>query len=253
MRTAQWLLVVVLCAAPAWAQRAEEEAGDVSEVDKDSSGPLRDRIPPVSGYQFRQGGRFEVSPNLGISIRDAFFTKIFFGSAFTYHFTNMWAVSARANYTLSLISGAAQICAEGTGCRAPTLEELTTEGGTPKNVTFGKTTLIASVDLQWAPIYGKLSFSAERFAGFTMYALIGPAVVLYGPDQISKVAIGGNVGLGFRFFFNKWLTLRTELRDTIYYEQGSLAPLDSSRDSLRNQLHVEVGFSMFFPSTFTED
>ena len=254
--SARWLTValmaLVLGSSAAFAQsRAEEEAGDTSEVDKDSSGPLRDRIPPVSGHLFLMNGRFEVSPGLGISIRDAFFTKFLLGAAFTYHFTETLGVSLRGGYALSFISGAAQICTPADpmnnvagSCRLPTTEELTRENGVPKNLAFGFITLLSSLDLQWAPIYGKLSLSAEKFLYFNMYALAGPSLVIYGPTN--ELAPGGNVGLGFRFFLNKWMTVRTELRDTIYFEKGF------PNDSLRNQLMVEVGFSMFFPTIFRE-
>lgn len=258
---ARWWLLLALVALPALAQKSEDEAGDVSEADKDSSGPLRDRIPPVSGHLFLMDGRFEVSPGIGLSVRDAFFTKVFFGAALTYHFTESIAVSARGGYNLSLISGAAQICTAGTSstppsCRSPTLEELTTQlesNGTRStaNVAYGLNTVLASVDFQWAPIYGKLSLSAERMLSFNMYALLGPSLVMYGPN--SELGVGGNVGLGFRFFLNKFLTIRTELRDNIYYERGVGTNADGEPNgSLRNQLMVEFGFSIFLPTTFQE-
>ncbi|MDX2009705.1 MAG: outer membrane beta-barrel domain-containing protein [Myxococcaceae bacterium] len=258
-RTASWwLLALALVSLPALAQKSEEEAGDVSEADKDSAGPLRERIPPVSGHLFLMDGRFEVSPGIGLSIRDAFFTKVMFGAALTYHFTETIGLSLRGGYNLSLISGTAQICTAATattaaGCRSPTLDELTTRidpsgARVPTNVAFGFNTLLTSLDLQWAPIYGKLSLSAEKVLSFNMYGLVGPSLVMYGPNNV--LTVGGNVGLGFRFFLNKFLTIRVELRDTIYYEDGfqGAAPVGS----LRNQLMAEFGFSIFFPTVFQE-
>lgn len=252
-----WLLLLCLIAAPAFAQKSEEEAGDVSEADKDSSGPLRDRIPPVSGHLFLMDGRFEISPGIGLSVRDAFFTKVFFGAALTYHFTESIGVSVRGGYNLSLVSGAAQICSPGdpstntpAGCRSPTVEELTTRLDSAtgqrvnENVAYGLNALLASVDLQWAPIYGKLSLSAERVLSFNMYGIVGGALMMYGPKN--EIGPGGNVGLGFRFFLNKFLTIRVELRDTIYYENGFPS------GSLRNQLMAEFGFSIFLPTVFQE-
>lgn len=254
-----WLcFALVVAAAPAFAQKSEEEAGDVSEADKDSSGPLRDRIPPVSGHLFLMDGRFEISPGIGLSIRDAFFTKLFLGAALTYHFSETVGVSLRGGYNVSLVSGSAQICTTedpttntAAGCRSPTVQELTTRvdsTGTrvPANVAYGLNSLLASIDLQWAPIYGKLSLSAERVLSFNMYGLVGPALVMYGPQ--GQLTAGGNVGLGFRFFLNKFLTIRLELRDTIYLEQGASA----DQSSLRNQLLVEAGFSIFLPTVFQE-
>ncbi len=246
------LLAALLCAAPAFAQKAEDEAGDTSEVDKDAVGPLRERIRPVSGHRLLMDGRFEVSPGLGISIRDAFFTKYVLGAALTFHITETWAASARFGYGINVISGAAQICtpadpgppAVAASCRLPTREELTLNNGNPANKAFGLITMLGSLDVQWSPIYGKFSLISEAFLGFNMYALAGPAVVMYGPTN--NITVGANAGLGFRFFINQWMTVRTELRDTIYYEVGV------PTDSLRNQLMVELGFSMFFPQAFGE-
>ncbi|MCA3016781.1 MAG: outer membrane beta-barrel domain-containing protein [Myxococcaceae bacterium] len=252
------LAVLLLLSAPALAQKAEDEAGDVSEADKDSAGPLRDRIPPVSGHLFLMDGRFEVSPGIGLSVRDAFFTKVMFGAALTYHFTETVGVSVRGGYNLSLVSGAAQICTAGNAttrasCRPPTVEELTTRvdangARVPANVAYGLNTLLASVDLQWAPIYGKLSLSSEKVLSFNMYGLIGPTLVMYGP--LNTLTAGGNVGLGFRFFLNKFLTVRVELRDTVYYEEGVGG--SAGAGSVRNQLMAEFGFSIFLPTVFQE-
>jgi outer membrane beta-barrel protein len=251
----------VLASSSSFAQKSEEEAGDVSEVDKDSSGPLRDRIPPVSGHLFLMDGRFEISPGVGLSIRDAFFSKIMLGGALTYHFSETVGLSLRGGYNLSFVSGGAQICTPATtttaaSCRSPTVEELTTRL-TPSgqresaNVAYGLNTLLASLDLQWAPIYGKLSLSSEAVLGFNMYGLIGPALVQYGP--LGALTGGGNLGIGFRFFFNKFITLRVEMRDTIYYEVGSGTNSDGTgAGSLRNQLMTEFGLSFFLPTTFQE-
>lgn len=265
MRRAALVVTLVLVSAPALAQRSEEEAGDVSEVDKDASGPLRERIRPVSGHRFLMAERFEVSPALGLSIRDAFFTKVLFGAAFTYHFSEAFSASLRAAYALSLIAGSAQICdPPGTAnptCRLPTREELTlADDGSPQNKAYGLITFLGSADFQWSPIYGKLALFAQSVLYFNMYALAGPTVVLYGPSTTPTV--GGNVGLGFRFALNEWIAVRLELRDTIYVEQGyriggytqegTPVPADPAPVSTRNQLSFELGLSMFFPTLFSE-
>jgi outer membrane beta-barrel protein len=255
MRAPATLLALsLLLAAPALAQRSEEEAGDVSEVDKDASGPLRDRIRPVSGHLLLMDGRFELSPTVGVSLRDAFFTKVLLGASLTWHFNEAIAASLHGGYTLSLISGAAQICnppnaenGQPAGCRPPTMDELTRKAdGTLANKAYGLTTFMATVDLQWSPLYGKISLFAEQVLNFNMYALIGPAVVMYGPTNV--ITVGGNVGLGFRFFINRWLAVRLELRDVIYPEVG--LEVNTSTTSVRNQLVAELGFSMFLPTTF---
>ncbi len=250
-----FILLLALLAVPSFAQKAssEDEAGDVSEVDKDASGPLKDRIRPVSGHLFLMDGRFEVSPGIGLSLRDAFWQKVGFGAAFTYHFTETIGVSARATYNLSLVSGSAQICdPAGGGCAVPTVPELTTFNGATANVAFGYMSLLTSVDLQWSPLYGKIALFSEKILNFNMYGLAGPTFLMYGPNN--QFTVGGNIGLGFRFFLNEWLTIRLELRDVLYNEVGARPDREGNiQNSFRNQLMMELGFSMFFPTLFHEE
>ncbi len=239
--------------AQAQGQSTEQEAGDVSEVEKDAKGPLRDRIAPVSGHLFLKRGRFELSPSATFSIRDPFFTKYVFGGALTYHIAESLAVGLRFGYAVPVVAGSAEICiieTTGTtttrGCRAPKFADLT--GQAP-----GQIRLVGGLDLQWAPIYGKISLLSERFLHFDLYAVGGAALVQYvGPtatgDPATLLAPGGNIGGGMRFFVNRWITVRAELRDLIYVEKVSPLPATS----LRNQLLFELGISLFFPTTFGE-
>lgn len=241
--------------APRPSASSEAEAGDVSEVDKDDLGPLRERIRPVSGHLFLKRGRFEVSPSATVSLRDAFFRKYILGASFTYFPTETLGFGLRAGYSIPTVSGAAQICTftdSGTGgvsrgCSAPSFEQL--DGAAP-----GQLTLLAGVDAQWAPIYGKISLLAESFAHFDMYGILGASLVQYkGPptssdvQSTSRMTAGGNVGVGFRFFLNRYITLRTEVRDLIYVEKAILPAT-----TLRNQLMFELGVSFFLPTALPE-
>lgn len=238
------------------AASSESEAGDVSEVDKDDIGPLKERIVPVSGHLFLKKGRLEISPSVTMSFRDAFFTKYVLGGTVTYHPVETLGVSLRAGYALPSVSGAAQICrfkddaAGGVtrGCGAPRWEDV--DGRAP-----GQITLMGGLDVQWAPIYGKVSLLAEKFIHFDMYAIGGVSAVQYrGPPEEGEtnastafITPGANVGLGARFFLNRWMTLRTEVRDLIYVEKALIPD-----QVLRNQLLFELGFSFFFPTAHPE-
>jgi outer membrane beta-barrel protein len=247
------LLSLLLVASPAFAQSAEQEAGDTSEVDKADRGPLRERISPVSGQLFLKKGRFEFSPSATVSLKDAFFVKYVFGGTLTYHLTESLAISGRGGYSIPAVSGAAQICtsaATGTsnpGCHPPSWTDL--DGKAP-----GQIRLIAGLDVEWAPIYGKIALLAERFLHFDMYGVAGASFVQYQAITEAgvpglKPTVGGNVGVGMRFVLNRWLTVRTELRDLIYLED--FRPLRTD-PYVRNQLLFELGLSLFFPTTFGE-
>lgn len=240
----------LLWSAPALAQE-DTEGGDVGAIDREA-GPLRERIKPVSGHLFLKTGRFEISPAASVSVRDAFFTKFGFGGSLTYHFTETLAFGARAAYALDTIAGSAQICTVNAAdktrtCRAPTYAEL--DGVAP-----GQITLLGAADLQWAPIYGKLSVLAEQFLHFDIYGILGGLAVTYrGPPEgvggtpLVRFAPGLDAGAGMRFFLNRWLTVRGELRDMVYQEQ-----LLGGASSLRNQLIFELGISVFIPPNFSE-
>jgi len=232
-----WFILGMLVATPVFAQTAEEEAGDVSEVEKDARGPLRERIRPVSGQLFKQDGRFELSPGLALSVRDAFFNKYVLGGLLAYHMTEELGVALRAGYALSSISGATQVC-DAKGCRKPTRKNL------ERFSAYGNIRLMGSLELQWAPVYGKLSLSAEAFLPFKFYGLIGPGIVMYGPEGKLKTSVSGTFGVGFRFVATRFMTVRMEFRDVIYQES-----IDG-KGSIRNQLMFDLGVSFFFPTGF---
>jgi outer membrane beta-barrel protein len=230
--------------SPAVTGSAEQEAGDVSEVDKDRLGPLRERVVPVSGHLFLKKRRLEFSPSVTLSIKDAFYTKYIFGGSLTFHATETLAFGLRAGYSLPTVASAAQICTfESTGgggvtrgCRRPTFEDL-------DNRAPGKISLLGGVDVQWAPIYGKMSLVSETFLHFDLYGIGGASVVQYRAPGEDALAWGGNVGVGMRFVVNPWMTVRAEFRDLIYVEKAV-----NPATTLRNQLLFELGVSFFFPN-----
>lgn len=228
-------------------QQAQEEAGDTSELARDI-GPLKDRIPPVSGHLFMMKGRFELTPSVGVSLRDAFFTKYMAGAELTYHLTEDLGIGARVAYAKPTVSGSALICTNDgatRGCQSPTYAQI--DGRAP-----GQISLLGGLNLQWAPIYGKISLVSESFLHFDLYGLGGVELVQYAAPNgstgsVKKMTAGGDLGLGARFFLNRWITVRTELGDVIYSEE-----VQGSGNQLRNQLMFQLGVSFFFPMSFSE-
>jgi outer membrane beta-barrel protein len=237
---------------PAPAPPPDVEAGDTGTLDRDV-GPLKDRIPPVVRHVFLLKERWELVPSVAFSFRDPFFTKYVFELSLTYNFNDTLGAMVRAGYAVDAVSGSAQICtvnveAGGTrGCRSPTYDEVNGKG-------TGQINFLGAVDVQWTPVYGKFNLFAEWVLHFDLYGILGPAFVSYkGPPpsgqtgSASDFTVGGEVGIGMRFFFNKWMTLRLELRDDIY---GEKSPTPSGGTAVQNQLFIDVGIGFFFPTTF---
>jgi outer membrane beta-barrel protein len=238
--------------APAPAPPPDVDAGDTVSIDRDV-GPLKDRIPPVVRHVFLLKERWELVPSVAFSFRDPFFTKYVFELSLTYNFNDTLGAMVRAGYAVDTVSGSAQICtvnveAGGTrGCRSPTYDELNGKG-------TGQIKFLGALDVQWTPIYGKFNLFAEWVLHFDLYGILGPAFISYnGPPasgltgSSSDFTVGGEVGVGMRFFFNKWMTLRLEIRDDIY---GEKSPSPSGGTAVQNQLFIDVGIGFFFPTTF---
>jgi outer membrane beta-barrel protein len=261
IRTFVAALTLALVPVTTFAQ-TEDDAGDVSEVDKDRVGPLRERVRPVSGHLFRKAGRFEFSPSMTASFNDPFFWKFLAGATIGFFPTENVGVTLRLGLdapTLAMgqmvISPAAQICTVGNTasgivrtCRSP--EYLEIDGRAPGQLTF-----LAGIDGQYAPIYGKVGVVAETFLHFDLYALGGIAAVGYkGPSEgvtgsVPMITPGVNLGVGARFVAAKWFAIRTEFRDLLYVEKTRTV----AGSSLRSQFLFELGFSLFFPTAFARE
>ena len=254
--SARILVLALLALAPvARAQQdlaPSSEAGDTAAVDRDI-GPLKDRIPPVTGHTFVMARRFEIAPTFSLSFRDAFWSKYVVGATATYHFTETIGLALRGGYAFTSVSGSAQICPPNEPCRSPTKEELDGKGP-------GQIKVITGLDFEWAPLYGKISLLAEGFAHFNLYLIAGPTAIQYQAPKDGNVSgtdakwtIGGEAGLGMRFIFNRWMALRFELRDAIYREKTKGATeTTGAAYQVRNQLFFDIGLSFFFPNSFTE-
>jgi outer membrane beta-barrel protein len=235
----------VVRAAP---QAATEGAGTTGEssTDEDKSakknGPrtLEDRIRPVSGGLFVRKGRTELTPNVNVSVNDAFFQKYMFGLKLAYHLSDSFAIGLHGAFGISTPSGAINKCTAD-GCSTPTKDDLVT---TPGNIT-----LLAGLGAEWSPLYGKLNFFGEKVLHFDTFFQGGLDGVQYAnpaaQDNASAFTFGGHVGVGQHFVINEFSAIRVELRDYIY--QGQRTNNSGAESHLENQLMLEIGLSFFFP------
>jgi outer membrane beta-barrel protein len=95
----------------------------------------------------------------------------------------------------------------------------------PELPDLWQTTWIAGANVQWAPIYGKLSAVSELDMSFQLYGILGGGVEGIRKKLNTPDAAGGpmfedggvrpvvNYGLGLRVMPWKWVALRAELRN----------------------------------------
>jgi len=253
MRTYPSLIACVLAAAvPFAAGAASTDQDAVEEAISDAAATsalapptnldLDERIRPVSGHLFLKEGRHELTPTLGLSLGDAFFTKYMLGIEYGYHLAETWMLGFNFSYALSTPSGAVTRCnSSGQGCRLPTKEELSRAPG-----DFGS---MAGIDLSWAPLYGKISVLAESVLHFDTYLLVGGGVLQtrITPPSGTKLEEAFtpeiHLAIGQRYVLSRSAALRFEVRDVLYQTelQGKTGP----GKSIQNQLLFSLGLSFF--------
>jgi outer membrane beta-barrel protein len=233
------VLMSVSLTAPAFAAEAEKKAADEKkekeeETAKAARASLADKIPPISGNLWAKKGRFEITPNVGFSLGDAFFQKYAFGLKLNYHFYESFAVGLHGSYAVSTPGSAVSVCKSDNSCSSPTMDDL-------KDVP-GKVSLLAGLDLNFSPIYGKVNVLAEKVLHFDVSVLAGVDLVQYmQPGGSDTFTVGGHVGIGQRYFITPMLVLRIELRDYIY--SSKIVRLGDSDSKIENQLMLDIGLS----------
>jgi outer membrane beta-barrel protein len=234
---AAWLLCPAFAHAAAAAddKKPEKESEDNAKAGRAS---LADKIAPVSGNLWFKKGRFEITPNIGFSLGDAFFQKYAFGLKLNYHVLESFAIGLHGSYALATPGGAVSVC-KTDGCSSPKMDDL-------KDVP-GNVSLMIGLDLAYSPIYGKVNVLAEKVLHFDTALIVGIDGIQYmEPGGGSTFTVGGHVGLGERFFITSSVVLRIELRDYLYSgktvlkdDQGQLM------NKLENQLMLDIGVSFF--------
>jgi outer membrane beta-barrel protein len=217
------------------------------------------KIKPISGQLYSKAGRWEVTPTLDLSFNDAFWNKYMAGLKVGYHFTEFLSVGA--SYAMGMVSAtsSAVVCPPNQGCHPASPEQLWQVPGAIRSM--------AGVEVAWAPVYGKLNLAAEQVLHFDLALLAGPDLIWHdevlardaaealaaaGGKPSTTSALGGHLGLGVRFYINRFLALRIDVKDYIYsvkipnwIEGTSTQP----HSALQNQLFFELGLSFFFPTS----
>jgi outer membrane beta-barrel protein len=238
------VLAAGLLTAPTLALAQDGGDGQGSDERRDLRGDeLRERIPAVTGHMFLKQYRHEISTVGNVSIADAFRRKYLGGLSYTYHVNEHFSLTGRAGYTLARThSGAVQICSRPTVCVDPdddTIDRL------PGNVN-----LLAGVQAEFSPIYGKLNLIAERVLHFDTYVSGGLGLshftLLRGSEDLSGFSPALLLGVGQRYFVNQWIAVRLEMMDLIYVQ-----PTGKRDRATQHEFLFTLGASFFFPTTFT--
>jgi outer membrane beta-barrel protein len=106
-----------------------------------------------------------------------------------------------------------------------------------KEVVSGKTSNMFNVNLLWTPMYGKFSLFTKYIIFLDTYFTVGAGMT---KTHLAN-AMTVNVGVGQRYFLNKWLAIRADLRDYIHKETRNTTVIN------KKNMVITLGISFFYP------
>jgi outer membrane beta-barrel protein len=162
----------------------------------------------------------ELHLGVGTVPLDAFY-KGFTGTAsYTWHFDDLWAWEVvSASYSLNVATSLREELERNWGVKPTEFPELQ---------WFGDSNLVLK------PLYGKLAWFNDSLVYGELFFTAGPALARY---ENAGTFVGGNVGMGLRFYLSETVSWRIDARD--YF-----VVLPSDPGDNHNELFFSTGFSL---------
>ena len=181
----------------------------------------RRRYRGVEERLFQKAGRHELSVMGGVYAADLLSASGVITGAYTYHFTESLGLELSFSYTRAQ-SELVGIIEDGLGVTLIDIDN-------PVYVYLG--------DLIWSLAYGKVRWFGGRISRFDFFLAGGAGVT----DNQTATGLTFNAGIGLKFFFGEWFSMRFDVRDSILSQEA----LGESR--IVNNITATFGLSMFMP------
>jgi outer membrane beta-barrel protein len=224
--------VLVSVAAPAMAAadaKKDDKAGDKADAPKESEDKNefqrveerspRAGTPLIASKLYPMQYKFEISGLFDYSFNDKYVEHLGGQGALAFHLFDWLALEGFGGYLVGDETGIVQnVRTEGSSQkRAP--DTCATPLCEPQLPDMWMTTWFAGADVQWSPIYGKISAVSEYDLNFMLYGLAGAGAegitrkLNDGSFDTPQVRFSGNYGIGVRLMPWKFLALRAEVRN----------------------------------------
>lgn len=244
------------------ADDADTPAGDAAPaVEKPV---LEETIYVVQGKRFLAQGHFELTPQLAVSVNDSFTAHTGLLVSGLYHLKENVAVEATAGAFgwLDSRSGAPRLGGRDSDL---TVELRQKENLAPERVKLYQFPWLVAGNLQWSPMYGKVSIHDLVLGQFNLYLSVGAGIAGLQLETLtpgvaqeefvqltSSIAPITSFGGGLRFYFTDWLGVRLEVRDYVMplavFQNGANAVEDADVPSfdVTNLILTQLGVSFVF-------
>jgi outer membrane beta-barrel protein len=227
------LLLVFGVSQSALAQGKEEpkkETKKVTKPKKESVEVREDRIKSIQRKPFIKKSRWELTPMFVLSLNDAFYQKMGGGAAVGFHVADSLGLELQAVYVGTIQTDMVGFFQQANQA-LPKVSQLQ---------------YYLTANIQWSPLYGKLSLFTDAIVHFDAYLVGG-----FGMAQTETgTKFASNIGIGLRYFATSWLVIKLEVRDLIYTEKLSLDVQRTEFSDIQNHVMLSAGVSFFLPVDF---
>jgi outer membrane beta-barrel protein len=232
--------VVALCVAVPAAMAQERTPLD-KELDR-TWGQERDtRV--IEKRVFQKDGRSEFGLYVGIAPNDDFWNYYPIGLRYDYYFNEQIAIEFSGAYVFSQSTKLKNFILDNYGVVHHGDINL---AGVPQSVEW-----YAGLNAYWTPFHGKISAFNKKLGSFDLGLIVGAGAIgtaLYDPQgnvlSRSKVAVMGDVGLGFHFFVTDLVAIRADYRHYIFPANDTGVNPGAS-GSARQMAEITLGVSIF--------
>lgn len=228
------VLLALVVGAPSVAQAADN---------------AEDRGPIVRRKVLYRSTRFEITPQVGTTLNDAFRRNFIGGLGLQYHLTNEFGIAVTGGFA----------ALHGNTDLANNIEATLSgrNADRARNVSFAQMNWLVDLSLTYVPIFGKFNV----FQRFTMpydLHLNGGLVILAEKavplveggtvdEEIEGIRPGGVIGGGVRMFLSDMLSLNVDLK-TMLVSRASVSSGSASAE-LKPAMLATVGIGIFLPGT----
>jgi outer membrane beta-barrel protein len=195
-----------------------------------------DGQPEVRKRLMLRESRFEVAPQLGFALNRDFYHTIFFGLKAEYHISDWISVGANFGYAPNAMNVKTGLTDNIIGQLPDTYDSSTAKQLVPsKSMAENpmlRLNMLVGAQANVTPFFGKMALFSKLFFNYDFYGFVGFGAAMYSDkcgactytdgtgatidykNPTTGFKPGLTFGAGFHFFFNNWIALNAEIRDT---------------------------------------
>ena len=149
--------------------------------------------------------RVELGGSLSFGLDEPFYYPIYGTGMISFYFSEIHGVSLTGTYFFPMYSSSGRALKEGKGLAS---------GSTFDVLKAPYPQMMGFLNYKYVPYYGKISLSKKFILNLSIYAYMGPGVMIF---NHGTQTVSGNFGIGQKLYFSKWMALRGDIGFYGYY------------------------------------